>query len=170
MKRGTKMLLTAPAAIVFCLGTTVYAQTAATEAAVSANKPKAVADAPAAKTFPMPAMTEYRKAGIGAVADDLRKAWGKPEVEDKDGYIYEFDKEMAQVAIDADKKVDTIAVTFRDSKAAPKAEDVFGPSEKIQRKENGSVFHMVRYPEAGYWVSYLSQGDGKPVILTFKKL
>ena len=161
-------------ALAVCLGVNATAQTTGGDA-VSANKPKPPAATPAAtataKAFPVPAMTEFRKAGIGIAADDLKKAWGKPQVEDDTGFIYEFsEKEMAQVAINGDKKVDAIAVTFRDGTGAPKAEEVFGPHEKIERKENGSVFHMVRYPEAGYWVSYLSQGPGKMVILTYKKL
>ena len=152
-----------------CLGVSASAQT---EGAVSVVKPKTeAAPAVTAKAFPVPAMREFRKASIGIMAEDLKKAWGKPAVEDNTGYIYEFsEKEMAQVSITEDKKVDAIAVTFRDGTGAPKAEEVFGPKEKIERKENGSVFHMVRYPEAGYWVSYLSQGPGKMVIVTYKKL
>ena len=173
MNTTTKILRSGAmqAAILLALGTAASAQTAG-NGAVSANKPKPAAPAAtAAKTVPMPAMTEFRKAGIGTTADDLKKAWGKPEVEDKSGFIYQFsDKEMAQIAIDADQKVDTIAVTFQDGTGAPKAEDVFGPNEKIERKEGGNVFHMVRYPEAGYWVSYFSQGEGKAVIITFKKI
>ena len=159
-------------AFVVCLGVGASAQTTGGDGAVSANKPKTTpAAATAAKAVPVPAMTEFRKASIGIAADELKKAWGKPEVEDKTGFIYNFsEKEMAQVALTPDEKVDAIAVTFRDGTGAPKAEDIFGPNEKIERKENGSLFHMVRYPEAGYWVSYLSQGEGKMVILTYKKL
>jgi hypothetical protein len=159
-------------AFVVCLGVGASAQTTGGDGAVSANKPKTTPPATAAtKAIRTPAMTEFRKASIGILADDLKKAWGKPEIEDKTGFIYNFsDTEMAQVVITPDEKVDAIAVTFRDGTGAPKAEDVFGPKEKIERKENGSVFHMVRYEDAGYWVSYLSQGEGKPVILTYKKL
>jgi hypothetical protein len=158
-------------ALLLCLAGAASAQTAGNQA-VKANQPKpAVPAATAAKVIPTPAMTEFRKASIGIAADELKKAWGKPEVEDKTGFIFEFsDKEMAQIALDADAKVDTIAVTFQDGTGAPKAEEVFGPKEKIERKENGTIFHMVRYPEAGYWVSYFSQGQGKPVIITYKKL
>ena len=163
-----------PTAMVVCLGVNAAAQTTGGDA-VSTNKPKPPAAGPAAaaaaKTIPMPAMAEFRKAGIGISSEDLKKSWGKPEVEDATGFIYEFsEKEMAQVSITPDKKVDAIAVTFRDGTGAPKAEEVFGPTEKIERKENGSVFHMVRYEQAGYWVSYLSQGAGKMVILTYKKI
>lgn len=159
----------AAAVLGLCMG--VSAQTAGNNP-VAANQPKpAAATGATTTTIRTPAMTEFRKAGIGTLADDLKEAWGKPEVEDATGFIFEFsDEEMAQIAIDTDKKVDTIAVTFRKGTGAPKAEEVFGPSEKIERKPDGSLFHMVRYPEAGYWVSYLSQGEGKPVILTFKKI
>ena len=172
-KRTIIKLALGQLALVVCLGVGASAQTAGGDGGtISANKPKTTpAAAATAKTIPMPAMTEFRKASIGITADELKKAWGKPEVADKTGFIYEFsDKEMAQVSITGDEKVDAIAVTFRDGTGAPKAEDIFGPNERIERKENGSVFHMVRYPEAGYWVSYLSQGEGKMVILTYKKI
>lgn len=158
------------AAVVLGLCVGVSAQTTGGDP-VAANQPKPAPTAAATKAIKAPAMKEFRHAGIGTAADELKKAWGKPEIEDKDGFIFEFsDKEMAQVALDGEKKVDTIAFTFRDGTGAPKAEDVFGPGEKIERKPDGSHFHMVRYPEAGYWVSYLSQGAGKMVILTFKKI
>ena len=172
--RRTTMLKAAAVqfALLLCLGAAEgSAQTAGTKP-VPANQPKPAAPAAtAAKAIQTPAMTEFRKAGIGTTAADLKQAWGKPEVEDKTGFIYQFsDKEMAQVALDGDQKVDTIAVTFQDGAGAPKPEDVFGPGEKIERKGGGGVFHMVRYPEAGYWVSYFSQGDGKAVIITYKKI
>lgn len=172
MRKATTLIMAAAvSAMAVCFCVDGSAQTAGNKA-VSANLPKpAVPASVAAKAVPVPAMTEFRKAGIGTTADVLKQAWGKPEVEDATGFIYNFSaKEMAQVAIDADKKVETIAVTFQDGTEAPKAEEVFGPKEKIERKENGSIFHMVRYPEAGYWVSYFSQGNGKAVIITYKKI
>ena len=171
--RRSMMLEVAAAvfAMVLCLIANGSAQTAANKA-VSANLPKPAGPASAAaKAVPVPAMTEFRKVAVGTTADGVKQAWGKAEVEDATGFIYNFSpKEMAQVALDADKKVDTIAVTFQDGTGAPKAADVFGPKEKVERKENGSIFHMVRYPEAGYWVSYFSQGEGKAVIITYKKI
>jgi hypothetical protein len=164
LKHGTLQ-----AALLLCFGTAVIS---AQTANVPANQTKpAVPTTAAATAISVPAMTEFRKAGIGTTANELKESWGKPEVEDKTGFIYEFsDKEMAQIAVDADQKVDTIAVTFRDGVGAPKAQEVFGPKEKIERKGDGGVFHMVRYPEAGYWVSYFSQGEGKTVIITYKKI
>ena len=172
MRRTTILKMAAVQfAFVLCLAAEGAAQTAGSKP-VPANQPKPAAPAAVAKkAIPAPAMTEFRKAGIGTTVDDLKAAWGKPEVEDKTGFIFQFsEKEMAQVALDAGGKVDTIAVTFQDGTGAPKAEDVFGPSEKIERKPDGGVFHMVRYPEAGYWVSYFSQGEGKAVIITYKKI
>ena len=172
MRRTTILKMAAAQfAFVLCLGVEGSAQSPGTKP-VPANQPKPAAPAAAAKkAISVPAMAEFRKAGIGTTADDLKKAWGRPELEDKTGFIFQFnDKEMAQVAIDAGGKVDTIAVTFQDGAGAPKAEDVFGPGEKIERKADGGVFHMVRYPEAGYWVSYFSQGEGKTVIITYKKI
>lgn len=158
------------AAMVVCFA--AAAASSQTESgAVSANRPKPIVDGAAAGKILTPKMTQFRDVGIGTPADELKKAWGKPEIEDEDGFLYELSGEQTvQIAMDGDKKVTAIAITFRDGSGAPKAAEVFGPDEKFETKENGSMFHMVRYPEAGYWVSYSSLGAGKPVVLMFKKL
>lgn len=164
------VLLLFSAAFTLGLAVSASSQTEKQDQAVSAVNPKAaVIKEPDAVA--MPAMREFRDISIGTPAVELKKAWGKPAVEDKDGYLYEFsDEELVQVAIGTEKKVDAIAATFRDGTGAPTIESVFGPGVKPAAGENGSVYHLVRYPEAGYWVSYSSQGKGNAVTITFKKI
>lgn len=121
---------------------------------------------------PVPHFREIRKATIGMSADALRDLWGKPKVEDKDGFVYELsDSETAQVVIDADKKITAIAMTYTKGKGSPGIADVFGPGISPQKQANGSVYHMVRYPAAGYWVSYhMGPGENAAVTLTMRKL
>jgi|GEM_PF-2774450 len=152
-----------------CFMTAATAQTANNNSQTSAltvvseNKANSVARTPALK--------EFRKVVIGMPADAVREAWGKPKIEDAQGFLYEpSDSETVQIALDREKKVAAIAAMFAGGKGAPSIADVFGPGVQPQKQENGSVYHMVRYPEAGYWVSYSAgAGENATVILTIQK-
>lgn len=119
-----------------------------------------------------PYLKEYRKIAIGTPADTLREAWGKPKMEYPDGLIYELsDSETVQIVIGPEKKTATISVTFAEGKGAPAFAEVFGTAIMPEKRENGSVYKMVRYPEAGYWVAYsMGPGEKANVSLTMQKL
>lgn len=161
-------------AVAFCVAGLfthgVYAQTVAV-----ANQPAAVttkdSSAPAKKSS-MPAMTAFRNVSIGMSADEVKESWGKAKIEDKDGFLYELsDSETAQVRIGPDQKVMTIAITFADGKGAPTLTEVFGEGAAADNSQNGTVYKMVRYPDAGYWVSYfVGSGENAITTLTIQKL
>jgi hypothetical protein len=77
-----------------------------------------------------------------------------------------------QIRVDADKKVRFIAITYLDeNKNAPKFADVFGAEIPVAEKPDGSIYNLVRYPEAGYWVAYSRTAGEKPsVTVTMQKL
>ena len=127
---------------------------------------------PPAKKTSLPAMTEFRKVSIGLPADKVKELWGKAKVEDKDGFLFELsDSETAQVRLGPDQKVTAIAITFTGSKNAPTLVEVFGEGAKPDNSQNGTVYKMVRYPDAGYWVSYFAgSGDNAVTTLTIQKL
>lgn len=117
-------------------------------------------------------LKEYRKITIGVPADTLREVWGKPKMEYPDGFIYEMsDSETVQIVISPEKIIIAISVTFAEGKGAPAFVDVFGESITPEERENGSVYKMVRYPDAGYWVAYsVGPGENANVSLTLRKL
>ena len=119
-----------------------------------------------------PFLKEYRKASIGMTADTLRDAWGKPENEYSDGLFYELsESEMVQIALGPEKKITAIAITFIKGKGAPSFAQVFGEGVTPENRENGSVYRMVRYPDAGYWVAYYAgPAEKADVSLTMQKL
>jgi hypothetical protein len=120
----------------------------------------------------VPVLKEYRKIAIGETVGAVKDVWGKPENEFPDQLLYELsDTESVQVVIDPDKKVTAIAVTFTDGKGAPAFAEVFGDSIMPEKRENGSVYRMVRYPGAGYWIAYyVGPGNNPSVSLTIQKL
>ena len=77
------------------------------------------------------------------------------------------------LGLDTKSKVRTIALLFMDGD--PKAmsfADVFGPDAKAYPKKNGSIYKMVRYPAAGYWVSYSLTNPTKNAmtVVTMRKM
>ena len=113
----------------------------------------------------------YKGIAIGATADEVRKKLGDPKErsDPQDQFIFS-DEESAQFIYDADHKVSAIMVTFSGKMTgAPSAKDVFG--EEVAPKPDGGVFKMVRYPKAGYWISYNKiVGDDSIVSIAMQKI
>ena len=121
---------------------------------------------------PGPFLKEYRKITIGMPADTLRDVWGKPTMEYSDGFLYEMsESETIQIAIGPEKNVTTIAVTFEEGKGAPAFAEILGEGVVPEKREDGSVYKLVRYPDAGYWVAYYAgPTENANVSVTMQKL
>jgi hypothetical protein len=81
------------------------------------------------------------------------------------------DNETAQVVYDAaTHKVVTVSVDFMHGAAdVPVAKSVIGSD--IEAKADGSMYKMVRYTKAGYWVSYSkTAGDSPLTSVTIQKI
>jgi hypothetical protein len=120
-----------------------------------------------------PVLKNYREVAIGMTADAVREKLGKAKIQDKDGFYYEFsDGEAAQLTLDADGRVRVISIIYQTKGGSPpKFEDVFGAGVSAEPRENGAVYHLVRYPEAGYWVAYSrAAGENAVVTVTIQKL
>jgi hypothetical protein len=133
--------------------------------AVATNTP------PSTDAAPKDARWAYRKVMIGMKADDARKTLGSPKDKADDQDLYMFtDDELAQIYYDANHMITAISVTYyKDLTKAPAAKVVLG--EDAPPKADGTVFKTVRYPKAGYTVSYSkTAGDSPSVSITFQKL
>ncbi|MFN2529869.1 MAG: hypothetical protein ABR555_01100 [Pyrinomonadaceae bacterium] len=119
-----------------------------------------------------PVFQEYRGVSIGALTDDVRKKLGNPadKGDEQDFFVF-GDKETAQVLYDkATRKVTAISVDFlTGANGVLTAQQVFGAD--IEAKPDGSKYKLVRYPKAGYWVSYSrTAGDTPIVTVTLQKI
>ncbi|MGI8467055.1 MAG: hypothetical protein ACR2N3_01230 [Pyrinomonadaceae bacterium] len=125
------------------------------------------------KTTPvlMPVLTDYKGVAIGMTADEVKDKLGKAKIEDKDGFYYKFsDDEAAQIALDKDKKVRAISEMYSGDNA-PKYTDVFGTAAQTVTAPDGSIYNLVRYPEAGVWIAYSRSAGDKPfVTVTLQKM
>jgi hypothetical protein len=135
--------------------------------AVSGQAPQKRANLPPDED---PVFHEYRGVKIGWVADDVRKKLGSPanKGEEQDFYIF-GEKETCQVMYDKGQ-VTAISVDFMNgAKEIITPQQVFGAD--IEAKPDGSKYKLVRYPKAGYWVSYSRTAGDSPIItVTIQKL
>ena len=103
--------------------------------------------------------------------DEARNKLGpaKEKSDAQDFYVFS-DTESAQVYYGPTKSVTAITITYTGKiDTAPTAKAVFG--EDVPPKPDGGIFKMVRYPKAGYWVSYNKiAGDDPMVMIAMQKM
>lgn len=119
-----------------------------------------------------PVFHDYRGVKIGWLADEVRKKLGNPanKADDQDYYIFN-ENERAQVFYDKDtRQVTAISVDFiNGASGILTPQQVFGAD--VEAKADGSKSKLVRYPKAGYWVSYSRTAGDNPIIsVTIQKL
>jgi len=120
----------------------------------------------------MPVLTDYKGIKIGTTAEEVRDKLGKAKIDDKDGFFYDADDEMVQIRLDGDKKVRLVSITYLNkNEQTLKYADVFGAETPDATKPDGSIYNLINYPEAGYWVAYSRTAGEKPTVtVTMQKL
>ena len=121
--------------------------------------------APGAAPEDSPVFHEYRGIQLGWLADDVRKKLGDPADKGDEQDFYRFgENEMAQIVYDkATHKVTTISVDFTNgAKEVITPQQVFGAD--VETKPDGSKHKLVRYPKAGYWLSYSRTAGETPIV------
>ena len=104
------------------------------------------------------------------LADDVRKKLGVPKEKSdaQDFYVFS-DDESGQVVYDAQHAVSAISFDYTGKSGAPVPKDVLGV--EIQAKPDGSMYDMIRFPKAGYWISYNKTGGAEPMVsITMQKI
>ena len=119
-----------------------------------------------------PVFHDYRGVKLGWLADDVRKKLGNPanKADDQDYYIFN-ENERAQVYYDKEtRQVTAISVDFiTGATGIITPQQVFGSD--FEAKSDGSKSKLVRYPKAGYWVSYSRTAGDNPIIsVTMQKM
>jgi len=119
-----------------------------------------------------PVFADFKGVRIGMPTEEARKKLGSPKdkSDDQDFYLFN-DNQAVQVYYDkATKKVTAISIDFMNgANQIPTAREIIG--SEIEPKSDGSGYKMVRYPKAGYWVSYSRTGGKEPTItITMQKI
>jgi hypothetical protein len=104
-------------------------------------------------------------------ADESRKKLGNPrsKADDQDLYVFN-DTQAVQVFYDKGSVVTAISIDFMNGASAiPSAKDVLG--SEADARTDGSLYKLVRYPKAGYWVSYSRTAGNTPTTtVTIQKI
>ena len=126
--------------------------------------------APADPAQGEPPFHAYKGVQIGMTADEARKLLGNPtDKDDKQEVFAISDDESCQVYYDAAKKVSAVSITYFSTKAVPAPKSVLG--EEPEAKPDGSFSKLIRYPKAGFWVSYTrTSGDSPMIIIAMQKI
>jgi hypothetical protein len=117
-----------------------------------------------------PPFSAYKGVRIGMTADEARKLLGSPTEKDDKQDVYSFnDNESCQVYYDETKKVSAVSITYLGGKAIPTAKSVLG--DDADARQDGSVYKLIRFPKAGYWVSYTrTSGNAPMTIIAIQKI
>lgn len=118
-----------------------------------------------------PAFSEFKGVQIGMLAEEARKKLGKPrdKSEEQDFYIFN-DNQAVQICYDKASKVSTISIDFMTGASPiPSPKEVLGG--EAETKADGSLYKLLRYPKAGYWVSYSrTAGTSSTTTITMQKI
>jgi hypothetical protein len=118
-----------------------------------------------------PAFAEFKGVRLGMTADDSRKKLGSPRDKSAEQDFYVFnDTQAVQVFYDKAGVVSAISIDFMSGASGiPSAKEVLGA--EAETRADGSVYRMMRYPKAGYWVSYSRTAGNSPTItITMQKI
>lgn len=158
--------------------TPLYTRTVAFIVAATSLVLLSVGSAPAQRKSATPAGEEeaspfkdYRGVQLGMTADEVRKKLGSPKDKGDEQDFYVFgENESAQIVYDSTHKVVTISADFLSTQASvPTCKQVLG--SEAEAKADGSVYKMVRFPKAGYWLSYNRTAGASPMTsITLQKI
>ncbi|HQY67277.1 MAG TPA: hypothetical protein PLD38_08360 [Pyrinomonadaceae bacterium] len=114
---------------------------------------------------PQPVYTSYKGVTVGMSQDDARAKLGESSQRSNSGDFYTIsDTESVQVLYDKSQTVKSITVNYSGSlKMAPTTKAVLG--EDVKKESDGSIYRLVRYPSAGFWVSYNRTAGGDATII-----
>jgi hypothetical protein len=117
------------------------------------------------------AFSDFKGVHLGMTTDEARKKLGNPrdKGDEQDFYVFN-DTQAVQIFYDKAHVVSAISIDFMDGATGiPTARDVLGTD--AEAKADGSQYKLLRYPKAGYWVSYSRTAGSTPTTtVTIQKI
>jgi hypothetical protein len=156
-----------PSRLTLLLAGAIFIVFSANAALAQRPRPAPAPDEPAHQ----PAFSDFKGVRIGMTADEARKKLGSPKdkADDQDLYVFN-DTQAVQVFYDKARAVTAISIDFYSgANGIPVAKEVLGT--EADERTDGSLYKMMRYPKAGYWVSYSRTAGNTPTTtITMQKI
>jgi len=116
-----------------------------------------------ADSLNIPVFRDYKGIILGMTVEQTHKELGTPQSkEEKWEYYMVAENETAAIYYDNQDKVIAITIDYINNSKAPIPKAVLGMD--ITPKADGSMKELIRYPKAGYWLSYSRTTGSEPVI------
>ena len=135
---------------------------------LSVSAARSFAQKPVADTSPQ--FSDFKGVHIGMPTEEVRKKLGNPrdKGDEQDFYVFN-DTQAVQIFYDKAKTVNAISIDFMSGASQiPDPKNVVG---ELEIKTDGSAYKLVRYPKAGYWVSYSrTAGKDPTTTITMQKI
>jgi hypothetical protein len=149
--------------ILVALTLTVVALLSAAQAQAKQKTAQAV---PATAQIEQPLYSDYRGVRLGMSVMEARAVLGAPkDSNDQQDFFVFSEAESAQVFYDKHRTVWAVSVNYLgETSGAPAPEKIFGAAVEV--KPDGSIYKMVRYIQAGYFVAYSRSGGDEQTLVT----
>ncbi|HEX8890918.1 MAG TPA: hypothetical protein VF779_17345 [Pyrinomonadaceae bacterium] len=117
-----------------------------------------------------PVFHDYKGVTLSMTMNDVHQKLGAPKESGGGQDFYQASEKEAIQIFYRNEKVKAIVVTYLgEGNGAPDCKAVLGTNETPTA--DGSIYKVVRYPKAGYWVSYnRTGGDAPMVVVTMQKI
>ncbi|MBS1786265.1 MAG: hypothetical protein JST85_01005 [Acidobacteria bacterium] len=148
----------------------VFAQTSGTEhtqkqSEQNGNNVVTVTDATPKSAEPVNVMRSYHGIQLGMSQDEVHKAAGKPDRQEKTWDEFKLEKEDLMTVRYDNGKVNVIQLYFTDAERAPEFAEVVGDAE-LNEKPNGAKFARRAIAAENFWVSMYQSADKKVTTVT----
>jgi hypothetical protein len=111
----------------------------------------------------IPVFRDYKGISLGMPVGQARKKLGAPQYKGEKLESYTIsENEIVSIFYDDQDKIIALTIDYINTIKAPAPKAVLG--RDITPKADGSMSEMIRYPKAGYWVSYLRTAGDEPMI------
>lgn len=116
-----------------------------------------------------PVFHDFKGVRLGMTPQEARQKLGEPTEKGDTLDLYSSDeKQTVQIFYEGDKVAAIAVIYMKPGTDTLTPKQVLGSD--IETKPDGSMYKMVRYPKAGYWVSYSRTGGDSPLVtVTMRK-
>ena len=118
---------------------------------------------PKADSLNIPVFRDYKGISLGMTVEQTHKKLGTPQYKEEKIESYTIsENEIVSIFYDDQHKIIALTIEYITNIKAPVPKTILGMD--ITPKADGSISEMIRYPKAGYWVSYMRTAGNEPTI------